>query len=161
MNITPHLIYHTSPIAMTNTCWPISNSVRYQDHIIVTIVSSLACSDIITVEQNSNEIGPGSGCTLKRGKNQLPYHTPLILLVYCTITLEIKISSMYVLGISILPPSTMLSIVFYNFSNSVVWFVFHFATWMSLNIFFSDFVQFVFVFQSAEIRQMRISKFKE
>ena len=68
---------------------------------------------------------------------------------------------MYVLGISILPPSTMLSIVFYNFSNSVVWFVFHFATWMSLNIFFLIFLQFVFVFQSAEKRQMRISKFKE
>ena len=65
MNITPHLIFHTSPIAMT-----ISNSVRYHDHIIVTIVSSLACSDIITVEQNSNEIGTGSGCTLKRGKNK-------------------------------------------------------------------------------------------
>jgi len=32
---------------------------------------------------------------------------------------------------------------------------------MSLNIFFSDFLQFVFVFQSAETRQMRISTFKE
>jgi hypothetical protein len=48
------------------------NPHKYIEDIIVTIVSSLACSDIITVEQNSNEIGTGSGCTLKRGKNQLP-----------------------------------------------------------------------------------------
>ena len=56
MNIPPHLLYHTSPISMIKSLWPIRNCVRYQNHITFSIVSSLACSDRITVHQNFNEI---------------------------------------------------------------------------------------------------------